>query len=538
MLISRRSWLSMTIAGAWSASVRRVPAQSRLDVDLERRIRRVIQEYGDQGFHRTGTSVDRRSGDWLFELASRIGVAPAREDFSLSRVDPHACHLLVGDERIEGLPLHDGTFTGPDGVRGRMGPIDTDAAIGLVEAPPNTAAAGPLGEARRQNRHSAIVCVTRGARAGLCPNNADAFLRPFGPPVVQVSSEHGPMLGEHAKRGTVVQLIASVTRTPATSFNVTATIPGAGRSLAPLVVMTPRSGWYACASERGGGIACWLELMRVLHDARPARDVVFAASSGHELGHLGINAFVASRPGVVSRAAAWMHFGANIGAAAGSGTTIQASDDNGEATLSRELDAADIAISRRVPRGTVPGGEAEVVHRGGGRYVSVIGSNALFHHPADRGAQTVDVNAIARFTKAFAAVATALSAQPSVELDEQILIDLERHWNNAFYQKDLKFIENILADEFVATYDDGSRGDKAKELALTAEFNQQVESAVQEDFTVKVYRDTALVWFTLRVVGIRQGQPATVTFRYTDVWVMREGRWQCVSTHSTKANPR
>ena len=123
-------------------------------------------------------------------------------------------------------------------------------------------------------------------------------------------------------------------------------------------------------------------------------------------------------------------------------------------------------------------------------------------------------------------------------MDQQILIDLERHWNNAFYQKDLKFIENILADEFVATYDDGSRGDKAKELALTAEFNQQVESAVQEDFTVKVYRDTAVVWFTLRVVGIRQGQPATVTFRYTDVWVMREARWQCVSTHSTKVNPR
>jgi hypothetical protein len=35
----------------------------------------------------------------------------------------------------------------------------------------------------------------------------------------------------------------------------------------------------------------------------------------------------------------------------------------------------------------------------------------------------------------------------------------------------------MLADEFMATYDDGSRGDKARELALVAEFNQQVESA-------------------------------------------------------------
>ena len=48
--------------------------------------------------------------------------------------------------------------------------------------------------------------------------------------------------------------------------------------------MTPRSGWYSCASERGGGIACWLELMRTLNGRAP-RDVLFVASSGHELGH-------------------------------------------------------------------------------------------------------------------------------------------------------------------------------------------------------------------------------------------------------------
>ena len=48
------------------------------------------------------------------------------------------------------------------------------------------------------------------------------------------------------------------------------------------------------------------------------------------------------------------------------------------------------------------------MHRGGGRYVSVIGSNALFHNPDDRGVQAVDLTAIASFTKAFAAVAETL----------------------------------------------------------------------------------------------------------------------------------
>ncbi len=132
---------------------------------------------------------------------------------------------------------------------------------------------------------------------------------------------------------------------------------------------------------------------------------------------------------------------------------------------------------------------------------------------------------------------TASSAQsPPVKSDQQVLIELEQGWNEAFYSKDIAFIENILADDFVATYDDGSRGDKAKELALTAEFNQRVESALQDEFKVKVYGDTAVVWFTLRLVGIRQGQQVEVTFRYTDVWVLSNGEWRCVSTQSTKVD--
>ena len=140
------------------------------------------------------------------------------------------------------------------------------------------------------------------------------------------------------------------------------------------------------------------------------------------------------------------------------------------------------------------------------------------------------------FATAWAVTASA-AQRPPVESDQQILIELERGWNEAFYRKDVAFIENILAEEFMATYDDGSRGDKARELALTTEFNQQVVSAIQDEFTVRVYRETAVVWFTLRLVGIRQGQRAEVTFRYTDVWVLRDGRWRCVSTQSTKVNP-
>jgi ketosteroid isomerase-like protein len=140
-------------------------------------------------------------------------------------------------------------------------------------------------------------------------------------------------------------------------------------------------------------------------------------------------------------------------------------------------------------------------------------------------------------TAACAATVSASQRRP-VQSDQEILAELERAWNAAFYRKDLAVIANILADEFIATYDDGSRGDKARELALASEFNQQVESSTQDEFTIKVYQDTAVVWFTLHLVGIRQGQRAEVNFRYTDVFVLRDGRWQCVSSQSTRLNPR
>jgi ketosteroid isomerase-like protein len=138
-----------------------------------------------------------------------------------------------------------------------------------------------------------------------------------------------------------------------------------------------------------------------------------------------------------------------------------------------------------------------------------------------------------------AATATGSPPQPSGgRSDQEVLIALERRWNDAVYSKDTGFIDSILADDFVATYENGETGDRAKELQLVADFNQQVESAIQDDFSVRVYRDTAVVRFTLHLVGIRQGQRAALDLRYSDVWVMSDGRWRCVSSQSTRVTAK
>jgi len=131
------------------------------------------------------------------------------------------------------------------------------------------------------------------------------------------------------------------------------------------------------------------------------------------------------------------------------------------------------------------------------------------------------------------AVASPANAQ-RVKSDQDTLIELEQKWDVAFRNRDATFIETLLADDFVVTYEDGTRGDKAKELSLAASFNQQIDSSTQDEFIIRVYGNTAVVWFTLHLLGPVNGNPVAITYRYVDVWVNRDGVWKCVASQSTR----
>jgi hypothetical protein len=127
--------------------------------------------------------------------------------------------------------------------------------------------------------------------------------------------------------------------------------------------------------------------------------VWFLASSGHELGHLGLDYFLHERPTLIKGAAAWIHLGANIGASRGA-MRLQASHDDIATLMTTALAGAGAALDRQVPRGTIPAGEARNIHVGGGRYLSLLGTSPFFHSEADRFPAAVDITAIARYAAA------------------------------------------------------------------------------------------------------------------------------------------
>jgi hypothetical protein len=252
-----------------------------------------------------------------------------------------------------------------------------------------------------------VVLLSRGARPGLYLLNAPRFARPLGPPALQISSDRSAWLNAHSSARSEAFFVAHATRTPAEAFNVCATIRGSNSRLAPLVVMTPRSGWWRCAAERGSGVACWLEAMRAVAGARPARDCHFVAFSGHELGSLGIHAYLNGREALVRSAHAWIQIGANIGAPSQPGLLV-ASDAALEAWTSAALEAQGIRAGT-APRGATPFGEARVIHEKGGRYAALICESELFHSAEDRWPDAIDVALLARYARALAEGISALA---------------------------------------------------------------------------------------------------------------------------------
>ena len=382
---------------------------------MQNRIAKIIFEYASQGIHRTGTDVDNQSADWLIERIEALGVAATDTVFDFERVQPITNQLSIAGSTFSGVPLYDCQYTNEKGISGTIGELGSNADIGVIMALP--VASSPGGRlvlaARKEGKHKAIVVVADSQlpEDGVAPQNAEDFLTPFGPPVLQLANRHWADLQSAINNEAQARLVLHCEYTRATARNIEAKIAGSSPDLAPMVVMTPRSGWWANASERGGGIAAFLEIMLAVNASAPRRDVIFTANTGHELGHTGLDLFLEKNPTLVKEAHIWMHLGANFAAKFGSQVRLQYSDDDAAASLAPWLKESAVTPGMVTPMGQRPLGEARNVYDGQGRYVSILGRNGLFHHPADQWPHAVDLVLTTKWVKAFTQLAISLATR-------------------------------------------------------------------------------------------------------------------------------
>ena len=262
------------------------------------RAARWLAAWDSQGNHRTATDGDKAGAEWLAEEAAALGADVAIEEFAVERLDPGTAFLEIAGERIPAIPAFDAPSTDRDGVEGRLGPVGGDAGIAVAELPPQAVYSGEYERLRRDAAHRGFVILCAGPSPGMSLLNAEKFRAPFGMPTIHLSSAARDIVLAAAAERRPARLVSESRRTKAAARNVVVSLAAADAAPPrPLVVMTPRSSWWQSTAERGGGIVCWLETLRALLASPPARPVVFTANSGHELGHLGLDDFIARRPG-------------------------------------------------------------------------------------------------------------------------------------------------------------------------------------------------------------------------------------------------
>jgi ketosteroid isomerase-like protein len=126
--------------------------------------------------------------------------------------------------------------------------------------------------------------------------------------------------------------------------------------------------------------------------------------------------------------------------------------------------------------------------------------------------------------------ATCPTEQPK---NESALLQIEHTWAQASDKHNTATLDCILASDFEEAGADGQLIDRSKMLKQ-ANVQQDVPQDVHYELAemhAHVYGDVAYV----RGMGVPVGDGAKTKAktRFTDIFVYREGRWQCVAGHES-----
>ncbi len=117
---------------------------------------------------------------------------------------------------------------------------------------------------------------------------------------------------------------------------------------------------------------------------------------------------------------------------------------------------------------------------------------------------------------------------------EEELLKIEKAFADAIVKNDLEGIGRLVADDWIIIDPNGETVDRARFLEVIKSGALTHDVMESEDFRVRVYADSAVVTAITSTKGKFMGQEFSTRERATDVFVKRDGRWQCVLTHLTR----
>lgn len=117
---------------------------------------------------------------------------------------------------------------------------------------------------------------------------------------------------------------------------------------------------------------------------------------------------------------------------------------------------------------------------------------------------------------------------------EEELLKLEKEFAEAIVKNDLKRIGELVTDDWIIVDPNGEIVDRARFFEVIKSGALTHDMMESEDLRMRVYGSTAVVTAKTSTRGKFAGQEFSTQERATDVFVKRDGRWQCVLTHLTR----
>jgi hypothetical protein len=398
-----------------------------------------IDQYGSVPNHYSGTPADWSELNTIAGQFRADGLELGSIAYHFPRFEPTNVALSTDSHQIDPAAiaplLYSGT-TGPSGIeaplldaaKGTFTPADAAGKIVVV-----TQAAGgkldPAIEAAIAAGAKGLVYATIGV--GDLPRKEDVNSRngTGSFPVLLVGQHSGATVLADADAGESADLTLQANLGTATDFDVWGVLPGADPSRR-VFVGTPASSFVPSASERGGGIAILLGLAK--HYAAEPRSqrpesLVFLATTGHEVGFLGLEALIEARGSWFTDADAYVHMGASLGAPTGvenpdgtisvtpvapAGLSLHDSENPLLVSGSTAAFAAAGQPLVNTPMHVSGGGEQVYAWQEGVPEIAANGGSLWFHTAADVPS-VVDSGILTRLAAAYRGSVDSILAQPA-----------------------------------------------------------------------------------------------------------------------------
>jgi ketosteroid isomerase-like protein len=117
---------------------------------------------------------------------------------------------------------------------------------------------------------------------------------------------------------------------------------------------------------------------------------------------------------------------------------------------------------------------------------------------------------------------------------EQQVRDMERQWRQAWLAGDAATLDKIHADDYTAIPNIGTVSTKAEVMADVRNGAFRYSRMEHSEMTVRIYDTTGVVVGRTINEGHRGDRDVSGDFRYTRIYVKRNGNWQAVLAQYTR----